>query len=63
MKQFILFLLGMLVSYFAWTYASRRDQRMLKKFGMRHVVAVVVILIACFTLLLTMFFNRAVSIL
>lgn len=63
MKSFIIFLLGMFLSYFAWTYAAKKDKTRLKRFGLRHVVAALVILVACFTLLLLMFFNRAVSIL
>lgn len=63
MKQFLLFFIGMLTSYFLWSYAAKSDKKRLKRFGLRHVVAVAVITTGCITLLLLMFYNRAISIL
>lgn len=63
MKHFILLLIFSLAGYFAWSYAAKRDKKRLKRFGMRHVVAVVTIITFALVMLVSMFHNRAINIL
>lgn len=63
MRHFILLLIISLAGYFAWYYAAKRDKRRLKRLGMRHVVAVVTIIVAALAMLVSMFYNRAINIL
>ena len=63
MKHFLLLLVLSLTFYFGWQYAERRDKRRLKRFGSRHIFAVIFILVVLSGLLLAMFHNNAVNIL
>lgn len=63
MKHFIFLLVVSLIIYFTWFYMAKKDKRVLKKFGIRHMLGVLVIIVFCTGMLLLMFFNRAVSIL
>lgn len=63
MKHFIPLVLFSLAFYFAWSYAAKRDKRRLKRFGMRHAVAVITVLGLALAALVTMFYNRAIGIL
>ena len=63
MKHFILLLIIAFAGYFAWYYAAKRDKKRLKRIGMRHVVAVTVIIVTALAMLISMFYNRAINLL
>ncbi len=63
MKHLVLFLIFTLALYFGWSYAAKREKRMVKRFTKQHVIAVGLVFVLAFGGLLLMFFNRAVNIL
>ena len=63
MKQFGFLLFASLAIYFTWFYMAKKDKRILKRFGIRHMIGVLVVIVFCVGMLLLMFFNRAVNIL
>ncbi len=63
MKQFVFLLFTSLAIYFLWFYMAKKDKKVLKRFGIRHMTGVLVVIVFCFGMLLLMFFNRAVNIL
>ena len=63
MRHFLLLLILSLTFYFGWQYAAKRDKNRLKRFGSRHVFAVIFILTTLSLLLLAMFHSSAINIL
>ena len=63
MKHLILLLFFSLGFYFVWSYAAKKDKRTFKRFTLRHVAGVGLILALITAGLFVMFYNRAVAIL
>lgn len=63
MKHFVLLVLFSLAFYFAWSYAAKQDKKRIKRFGMRHALAVITVLGFALAGLVLMFYSRAIGIL